>query len=349
MATSAQLEIIRVEQPGVAHAWEEFVQREASATSYHRWGWKQVMERAFGWPTFYLLARQGDQVTGVLPLVWQKSLLFGSFLTSLPFLNGGGIVARDPAVARSLLQAAIRLADELGVQHLELRQRTQPDWDLPTRTHKVALLCELEPDADRRFASLPHKVRTDIRKSMSYGLTAEFGGRELLEAFYGVFSRNMRDLGTPVYSRSFFEQILAAFPQESFICVVRHNGAPIAGSFLTAFRDTVEAGWSASLYAYLHMKPNMFLYWSILAEMGRRGYRWFDFGRSTVGSGTYRFKKQWGTMEQPLYWSYWTRAGEPLPALSPENPRYRLAIRLWQKLPLAVTNCLGPRIVRCLP
>ncbi|MCL6481445.1 MAG: FemAB family PEP-CTERM system-associated protein [Firmicutes bacterium] len=349
MATPARPEIVRVVQPGLGHAWEEFVHREAAATCYHRWGWKQVIEQAFRWPTYYLMARDGGQVTGVLPLVWQKSLLFGSFLTSLPFLNGGGIVASDSAAEQSLLQAAIGLAEELGVQHLELRQRTEPGWNLPTRTHKVALLRALQPDVEQMFAALPHKVRTDIRKSTSYGLQAELGGRELLDAFYGVFGRNMRDLGTPVYSRRFFEHMLAVFPHDSFICVVRHKGTPIAGSFLTAFRDTVEAGWSASLYGYLHMKPNMFLYWSLLAEMGRRGYRWFDFGRSTIGSGTYRFKKQWGTTEQPLYWSYWTRAGQPLPELNPENPRYRLAIRLWQKLPLAVTNRIGPHIVRCLP
>lgn len=267
----------------------------------------------------------------------------------MPYLNGGGIAAKNLSAAQALLDEAVRLARQLGVQYVELRERSKPVLKLPTKTHKVTLLRELDADMEALFASLPHKVRTDIRKAQKYNLVAEFGGAELLDDFYTVFSRNMRDLGTPVYSRSFFSEMLRVFPQETFICVVRHQGTPIAGSFLTAFRDTVEAGWSGSLYSHLAMKPNMFLYWSILAEMGRRGYRCFDFGRSTVGSGTHRFKKQWGTQEVPLYWAYWTREGQSLPELNPENPRYKLAIRVWQRLPLAIANRIGPRVVRCLP
>jgi FemAB-related protein (PEP-CTERM system-associated) len=343
------LRVLRAETPALATAWEEFVRQQPEATGYHRWGWRQVIERAFGWPAFYLMSFEGGAVTGVLPLIWQKSKLFGSFLTSMPYLNGGGIAAKNVPAAQALLDEAVRLARQLGVQHVELRQRSKPEFKLPTRTHKVTLLRELGADPETLFTSLPHKVRTDIRKAQKYNLAAEFGGAELLDDFYAVFSRNMRDLGTPVYSRGFFAAMLRVFPQETFICVVRHQGTPIAGSFLIAFRDTVEAGWSCSLYSHLAMKPNMFLYWSILAEMGRRGFRCFDFGRSTVGSGTHRFKKQWGTREVPLYWAYWTREGRSLPELNPENPRYRVAIRIWQKLPLAVANLIGPRVVRCLP
>ncbi len=341
--------VVYADTSALAIAWEEFVREQPEATSYHRWSWKQVVERAFGWPTVYLMSFDGDAVAGILPLVWQKSRLFGSFLTSMPYLNGGGIVAKDAPAARALLHEAVRLAKDLGVQHIELRQRSEPGWELPTRTHKVSALRELDSDAEKLFASLPHKVRTDIRKAMKHNPAAEFGGTELLDDFYSIFARNMRDLGTPVYGRNFFAEMLNAFPEETFICIVRHQGTAIAGSFLTAFRDTVEAGWSCSLYSHLAMKPNMFLYWSILAEMGRRGYRFFDFGRSTVGSGTHRFKKQWGTQDVPLYWAYWTREGQSPPKLDPENPRYRLAIRVWQKLPLAVANRIGPRLVRCLP
>jgi FemAB-related protein (PEP-CTERM system-associated) len=332
-----------------ARLWQQFVDDHVEASRYHRWGWKQVIERSFGWPTFYLMAEENDRVRGILPLAWQKSWVFGSFLTSLPFLNGGGIVAEDPQAEQSLLHEAINLARRLGVRYLELRHRGDHGLNLPSKTTKVAPVLPVEPNSEKMWQSLHHKVRTDIRKAMKSELVATFGGRELLSEFYAAFAENMRDLGTPVYSRSFFSEVLRAFPDETHICLLRHGPTPVATSFLIGFRDTVEAGWSASRYGYLRMRPNMLLYWQLLCFAGERHYRYFDFGRSTVGSGTHRFKQQWGTTDVPLHWDYWLRDGGDLPELNPENPRYRLAIWVWRKLPVAVTKLIGPRIVRCLP
>jgi predicted N-acyltransferase len=159
----------------------------------------------------------------------------------------------------------------------------------------------------------------------------------------------MRDLGTPAYRRNFFAEILEAFPKDSHICVVRHKGKPLAVSFLSGYRDTIEALWSSSLYEFASMKPNMFLYWKILSFAGERGFRLFDFGRSSIGSGTHRFKKQWGSQEVPLYWVYWVPEGADLPELNIDNPRYRVAIWLWQRLPMSVTKVIGPPIVKRLP
>jgi serine/alanine adding enzyme len=199
------------------------------------------------------------------------------------------------------------------------------------------------------WQSLDHKVRTDVRKAKKSNLTVQFGRRELLDEFYGVFAVNMRDLGTPVYSLAFFQEILSIFSQTTHICLVRHESRTIAASFLIAYRDTLEAVWSCSLAQYRSMKPNMFLYWEILSFAGKNGYQLFDFGRSSIGSGTHRFKLQWGSYEIPLYWHYWLRDGNDPPELNPENPRYKLAIWLWQRLPLPVTKLIGPKVVRCLP
>ena len=334
---------------GDAQNWEDFVDQNPGCSNYHRWGWKQAIEKSFQWPTFYLMAEDAGRLCGILPLVWQKSKMFGSFLTSLPFLNCGGVIAENQSAKAALVTEAIAIAKQKGADYLELRQRTNPELDLPTKTHKVAMILPVEPNSEAMWAALPHKVRTDIRKPIKSGLEAAFGGAELLDVFYDIFAKNMRDLGTPVYGRKLFSEILKAFPKDSHICVVRHQGKPVAVSFLSEYRGTIEALWSSSLYEFASLKPNMFLYWSILCFAGQKGFRFFDFGRSSVGSGTHRFKKQWGSQEVPLHWVYWVPDGASLPEVNTENPRYQLAIRIWRKLPVSITKVIGPPIVKRLP
>jgi FemAB-related protein (PEP-CTERM system-associated) len=332
-----------------AQLWQQFVDSHAACSKYHRWGWKQVIENSFGWQTFYLMLEENSSIKGILPLVWQKSWLFGSFLTSLPFLNGGGVAAETEGAEKALVWEAIALARRLGTTHVELRHRRVHRLDLPAKTHKVAVVRQVEPDTEKMWRLLHHKVRTDIRKALKSGLVAEFGREELLDDFYKMFTENMRNLGTPSYGRNFFQHILRAFPVDSHICIVRHGSNAVAASLLTAYRDTVEAAWSSSLRSYRSMKPNMLLYWELLCFAGKNGYRNFDFGRSSIGSGTHRFKMQWGSQEVPLFWLYWLRDGSDLPELNPQNPRYRMALWGWQRLPLALTKLVGPRIARCLP
>jgi serine/alanine adding enzyme len=329
--------------------WQQYADSLPQSSHYHRWGWKPVIENAFEWPTYFLMAEDEGQVCGVLPLAWQKSRLFGSFLTSLPFLNGGGIAACNKAAEDALLAEAISLARRLGAKHLELRFRHDPGLALPVKTNKVAVTRQIGPDSEKMLQELPHKTRSDVRKAMRSGFTAEFHGEDALDDFYRIFAINMRELGTPVYGKSFFRQILQTFPADTFICLVRYQGKPIAASFLMGYRDTIEAGWSSSLYEYLALKPNMFLYWSIFCLAGQRGYKVIDFGRSSVGSGTHRFKMQWGSQEVPLCWAYWLASGNSLPELNPNNPKYRLAIALWRHLPVTLTNLVGPTIARRLP
>jgi serine/alanine adding enzyme len=340
---------IRAASASDAQNWDNFVELNPGCSNYHRWGWKQVIENSFHWRTLYLVAEDAGRFCGILPLVWQKSALFGSFLTSMPFLNCGGVIAESQTAREALVAEAISIAKQKDVDYLELRHRENPGLDLPTKTHKVAMILPVQPSSEAMWASLPHKVRTDIRKPIKSGLEAAFGGPELLDVFYDIFAKNMRDLGTPVYTRKLFSEILKAFPKHSHICVVRHQGKAVAVSFLSEYRGMIEALWSSSLYEFSSLKPNMFLYWSILCFAGQKGFRVFDFGRSSVGSGTHRFKKQWGAEEVPLHWVYWVPEGRALPEVNIENPRYKFAIRVWQKLPVAVTNLIGPSIVRCLP
>jgi FemAB-related protein (PEP-CTERM system-associated) len=192
-------------------------------------------------------------------------------------------------------------------------------------------------------------LRAQIKRPSKADVEVDIGGRDLLPQFYSVFCRNMRDLGTPVYPTAFFASILDVFPKSAFLTVVHLAGKPVAAGFLLGFKDRLEIPWASSLRKHNRLGVNMLLYWEALKSAIDKGYRIFDFGRSTRNSSTYRFKLQWHPTERQLYWYYWLRSGETMPDLTPDNPKYRLAVRLWRELPLAVTNFLGPRIVKNLP
>lgn len=343
------MNIVICEDSQDAIRWDEFLSAHPDATYSHLWSWKQVIENSFGWKMYHLLAEDNGAVRGLLPIVVQKSLLFGNFVSSMPFLNAGGILADSLDTERRLLAEAVRIARDAKARHLELRHQTDHGLNLPSRNNKVTVILRLNSNPDLIWKTLDTKVRTKVRKSMSFRMTADFGSENLLADFYSVWSENMRDLGTPAYSPIFFREILRAFPRSTHLCVVRHEGRPVATSFLIGFRDRVEAVWSSSLRSALSLKPNMFLYWQLFCFAAQQGYQVFDFGRSTIGSGTHTFKLQWGAETIPLHWDYWLANGDKLPEINPSNPNYDIAIRAWQRLPLSLTRLLGPRIARCLP
>ncbi len=283
------MRIVVAQTEADARLWQDFADRHHGANNYHRWGWKNVIEASFGWPTYYLMAEEAGETKGILPLVWQKSWPFGNFLTSLPFLNAGGVVAGTQEIAEALIQEAIQIGQRVGAQHIEFRHRQDPHVGLPTRTNKVAVVLEVGPDEERMFESFRREVRTKIRKTLKLGLTAEVRGADVLEDFYEVFAHTMRDLGTPVYGRNFFEEIFRTFPSETHICAVRQQGKAIAASMMVGFRDTLETVWGASLHQYNPLSPNMLMYWKMICFTLERGYRVFDFGRSTVGSGPHHW------------------------------------------------------------
>ena len=331
-------------------AWQAYVADHPRATLYHDIGWRDVVEETFGHPTYYLMAEgRGGEVVGVLPLVYLKSRLFGRVLVSLPYFNYGGLVADGPIASRALLTAAIEIARSEGARHIELRHTDREITDLPAKSTKVSMRLGLPEGSDELWRRLGSKLRSQIQRPLREGMSVAFGQLDQLDAFYEVFAENMRDLGTPVYPRRFFEAILRRFPDRTALCTVYHGDRPVASGFLVAFRDTVEIPWASSLRRYNRFGPNMLMYWQALKFACDTGHRVFDFGRSSPDSGTYRFKAQWGAAPVALHWHYWQATPGPLPELSPANPKYRLAIRAWQRLPVAVTRALGPAIVKWLP
>lgn len=327
-------------------AWESYLETRGDATGYHSWRWRRVFADAFGHEPVYLLAREGGVITGVLPMVQIKSLLFGRTLTSLPFVNYGGVKADAPEIGRALVARAHQEALERRCSHVELRHVDRQFSELPCKTHKVAMHLPLE---GALWDALDRKVRNQIRKAEKSGLVVERGGAALVDDFYSVFARNMRDLGTPVYSRRLFEEVLRVFPDRAQIHVVRLNGAPIAAGVTYRTPQMVQLPWASSLRPYNSLCANVLLYWDAIQYAQQAGAPVFDMGRSTPNEGTFKFKSQWGAAPVPLHWEYDLATPGDLPNVSPANPKYQMAIALWQKLPLAVTMRVGPMIVRAIP
>lgn len=330
--------------------WNNYVDKSLFSSLYHREEWKDILEKSFGHKAYYLLSENAvGEIDGILPLVHLKSFLFGSFLVSLPYFNYGGICANSPEVYSRLLEEGVALADNLNAKHIELREIRLLQSRLQMKSAKCTMLLNLPASSDELWNLLPSKLRSQVRKPQKEGLSIRMGREEELDSFYRVFSANMRDLGTPVYSKSFFRNILTGFPNSASICSVYKEDVPVASGFLIGFKEKLEIPWASSLRTFNHHSPNMLLYWNVLKFACDRGYRSFDFGRSTPGEGTYRFKEQWGAQPLPLYWYYWVRNGASLPQLNPKNPKYKMAIQIWKKLPVGLTQVIGPSIVRNIP
>lgn len=329
--------------------WQDFVEACPHATIYHDLRWQKIIEGNFGHKLHQIVSRDPNgKIAGILPLVHLQSRLFGSFSISVPYFNYGGPLAKNPAVEQQLLSHGAALSEELGCSHMEIREtRARKQWKAVQR--KVSMVLPLPKSDEKLDADLGSKIRAQVNKAASHELNVTFGGLELVDHFYGVFSNNMRDLGTPVYAKRLFSDIVTAFPEDAFIAVVYKNNKPLAAGFLLGFRDKLEIPWASSLRSQNHLGANMFMYRSILREAINRQYQFFDFGRSTREASTYKFKKQWGAIEHPLHWHYWTKDNNDLPEINPDNPKYKLVIRAWQMLPVFVTRIIGPFLSKNLP
>jgi FemAB-related protein (PEP-CTERM system-associated) len=313
-------------------------------------GWMSVLSQSFGHVPYCLEAIEGDRTRGFLALAYVKSWLFGRYLVSLPYLNYGGVVADDEDIARLLIDRAIELADRLNVRRLELRHThpTHCPRMAHARTDKAHMRLDLPPTAEALWKQIDSKARNQVKKARKNGLTVTWGSHELLPEFYAVFSRNMRDLGTPVYGRSLFAAALDQFKAQAELCVVRAGNLPVAAALFLHGWGVSEVPSASSLRRYNHTNANMLMYWHLLERAIEREQDVFDFGRSTPGTGPYNFKKQWGAQPAQAHWQSYLRLGS-LEETRPDNPRYGRLVRLWKRLPVSLTRLIGPRIVRGIP
>jgi FemAB-related protein (PEP-CTERM system-associated) len=342
------MNIIRCD-PSHDSAWNAFVQNSPVCSFYHRAEWREINERAFGHRTCYLAASEGGRILGVFPLVQLKSVLFGNIACSLPFVNYGGPVGECEDIERALLDAGAAVAEEWKVDYLEIRSRRHLGDKYPSSEHKVSMTVDLHENAETLWntAGIP---RQDIRRGYKNGFTASFGGADLLDDFYDVLSQSWRDLGTPIYQIEYLRMVLRTFPSEARICVVRAaDRTPAAAAFIGHHRDVVEGMWLGTREQFRRQSVGYVLYWELIKDACERQYKRFHLGRSTAQSGGEQFKKKWKAYPTQLYWHYLLRTRTEIPQLNVTNSRYKLAIAAWRKLPVRVTQQIGPRIARSIP
>ena len=326
--------------------WDDFVRSAEGATFCHLAGWGEIFRRSLGLDPLFLAARDGQGLQGVLPLVRMPRLGPGHVLVSMPFLNYGGPLGTDDA-REALLERALREARDMGARKLEIRNRGSAGSEvLAPGREKVTVVLPLPEDPQVLFKdTFKAKLRSQIRRPMKEEMETRFGPEEG-EAFYGVFTRNMRDLGTPVLPASLFQEMARVFPGEVDFGTVYHEGQPVAAGCGFHFGGEFEMTWASSLREFNRQAPNMLLYWSFMERCMEMGDGVFNFGRCTPGGGTHRFKGQWGGEDEPLSWLQWPAEA---PSEDPEAGVFQTAVKVWQKLPLPVANALGPVLARRIP
>jgi FemAB-related protein (PEP-CTERM system-associated) len=334
---------------GTADEWDAFGSSARGWTHFHRYGWRGIMEEVFGHESPYLAARDaGGRLAGVLPLVRVRSRLFGHYLVSMPFFNYGGPLGDDAAVA-ALARNAAELAEQTGVSLLELRSRIEQPLPLRVSHRKITVLRDLPADGDPEtlWKALGSKLRSQVKRPQKEGVAVRFG-RDQVEPFFRVFARHMRDLGTPTQPRRLFEAAADTFGDDAWFGCAYLGEEPVACGAGFRWGDEFEMTWASSLSAYSRIAPNMALYWAFMERAVREGVAVFNFGRCTPDSGTHRFKRQWGSRDEQLWW--YQRGADGVDATpSPDAGAYSWGPRVWKKLPLALATALGPRLVRYIP
>ncbi|MDQ6829662.1 MAG: FemAB family PEP-CTERM system-associated protein [Gemmatimonadota bacterium] len=333
---------------GDAAIWDAFVKSQSGWTHFHLYGWRDVMTSVFRHDCPYLAAYDDrGALTGVLPLVRVKSRLFGHFLVSMPFLNYGGPLGDDASV-HALAEHAVGLAKRENVGLLELRSRAPLPLSLTASHRKITVLLDLPAGGSAALLKgFDSKVRSQVRRAAKDGASTRFG-LDQVEPFFDVFARHMRDLGTPTQPLALFRSIAARFPNDVWFGCTYWNEMPVAAGCGFRWGNEFEMTWASALREHSKIAPNMALYWAFMERAADEGVGVFNFGRCSPDSGTHRFKRQWGSRDEPLSW-YDFSPGGVAKTPSPDDAAFSWGPRIWRRLPESIATALGPRIVRYIP
>ena len=336
-----------MDDAAAAARWDDFVMRCPQATFFHRAGWQRILRTIFRHETHFLCAEVDDRIEGVLPLARVRSLLFGHSLVSLPFAVYGGVAASNEQAAEALEHAAQELARSLGVAHLELRNVASRHAGWPMQDLYATFRKEILPDEEANLLAIPRKQRAMVRKGIAHGLRSELDAG--VDRFYALYADNVHRHGTPGLPRRYFAALRREFGDDCEVqTVVDKEGRPVSSVLTFYFRDEVLPYYAGDAPAARELAANDFKYWELMRRACRRGLRIFDYGRSKRGSGSYSFKKNWGFEPQPLHYEYCLYKRDSVPQTNPANPKYRVLIEVWRRMPIGVANWLGPMVVRGL-
>lgn len=326
--------------------WDSYVSTHPDSSFFHLSGWESVFQQAFNHRTHYIGVYSNQELRGVLPLVHVKSILFGNYLSSLPFCSNCGVLASDNEAYKVLIKYATQLCQQNKVDYLELRNQGKVEENWPTKDLYVGFKKEIFDDEDKNFNSIPRKQRAVIRKAIGDQLISK--EEDSVDPFYFAYSTSVRNLGTPVFSKKYFKILQDVFSEDCKILSIYKDEQILSSVMSFYFKDEVLPYYGGGISMARNFRANDFMYWELMRRSASQGIGVFDFGRSKVDSGSYRFKKHWGFVPEPLYYQYKLFNGSKLPNLSPTNPKYKLLINLWGRMPLALANSLGPFISRYL-
>jgi FemAB-related protein (PEP-CTERM system-associated) len=334
-------------EPRHANAWDAFVASHPAGTFFHRAAWADVIEKAFGHTCLYILAERDGVIVGVLPLVHMKTHLFGNTLVSTPFCVYGGPLASDPETASALAAHAEALRRQTGASAVEFRHRDPVDstWLMRSDLY-VTFRKPISASDEANLKAIPRKQRAMVRKGLQQGLVSV--ADQDADTLHRIYAESVRNLGTPVFARRYFRILLSVFRDCTDVVTVTDSGIPVASVLNFYFRDEVLPYYGGGTLAARRVAGNDFMYWEVMRRAAARGCRLFDFGRSKVGTGAFAFKHNWGFEPAPLHYRFSLAAGATIPDHNPLNPKYRLFIAAWKRLPLPVANLVGPPIVRGL-
>ena len=329
--------------------WDSFVFEHPRASFFHLVGWKRIIEKTFGHKARYFYCERDGKITGIAPIFECSNWFIGRCFISIPLAAYGGIVADDPESEKALLEHSNGLAQAASVEYLELRVRDGVLFDgFHANQLYVTFHAPLFPDAASNLKRLPKDTRYMIRKAEMGGLRAQ-RGMEQLDAFYELFAQSMHRLGTPVFPRALFRNIVDEFPDCTQLMIVYDGTRAVTGVLSFFFRDTILPYYAGATPEATRLAANNFMYWELIKWAGEQGYCTFDFGRSKKGTGAFAFKSQWNMNVEQLDYQVFLVKRKTVPNFSPLNPKFEMAIRLWQNLPLRVTKWLGPSAVRLFP
>jgi FemAB-related protein (PEP-CTERM system-associated) len=329
---------------------EAFVAEHPDAQLFHRPAWSRAVETGCRQRSHYLLCEDGPgRLRGLVPLSEIRSPLFGNSMVSAGFGVGGGILAESEPAAAALASFAWALAEDRGCSEVELRGGPAPGPGWEERGGIYAGFAAELPQGDEAILNaIKKRQRAEVRRALGYDLDYRFGrGAADLDAHYRVYSASVRNLGTPVFPRALFEAMLAEFGEDADVLTVWKAGRPISTVLSFYFKGSVLPYWGGGTAEARHWRANESLYYALMCHASRRGCTRFDFGRSKIGTGAYAFKKNWGFEPQPLVYAVRSLGGAER-SVNPEDPKYRLKVALWKKLPLPVANLIGPAIARGL-
>lgn len=329
--------------PQDAPAWNRFVDEHPHGTFFHLFEWRELLANTVGFRPNYLVARRGEQIAGILPMMEVRSVIFGRAVVSLPFCVEAGILAADPEVAVALLDAARSRAEAADVDYLELRHSAPLGQGLHCKDSTyVNFKRMLAPTIDENMKAIPRKQRAVVRKGIAAGLVSRVDSG--IDSFFPIYAASVRNLGTPVFPRRYFAALLSTFGLRCQITTILHAGVPVSSVMSFLYKNTVMPYYGGGLPAARDVKAYDFMYWEVMRMACEAGVTAFYYGRSKVDSGSYSFKKNWGFEPTPLHYEYHLVKMREMPNRNPNNPKYSMAVNAWKRLPLPLANLIGPWI-----